>query len=392
MTVGSSSSGAAERPSVAPTGARAGRRLYLDNIKTLLIAVIIVVHAVIGYADFPGAWPYSDVQEVHLTWLTVVVVFAATSPFLILMMALLFLVAGLLTPGSLDRKGPTRFAGDRLLRLGVPYAAFLVLWPALEYALYRPLGHVTDSFWSELARGIPDVGPMWFVGLLLLFSLSYAAWAPGRPRSERPPLPLETPLLLLVAGLVALGSFLIRLALPYGSSTPLSLNEWQWPECFALFAIGLAAARQGWLQAVPARVARQARTATIAAGVVAAFFLLASLPFGVGSGDILGGWHWPALVIDCVEGLMTVFGCVWMLAVAQRRLDRPFGRGPELARSAYAAFLLQGFVLIALAVAVRPLPVMAGVKATTVAVLGVLLSFGLGHLAVRRVPILSRVL
>jgi hypothetical protein len=38
-------------------------------------------------------------------------------------MGLFFLLAGLLTPGSLDLKGSRRFAGDRLLRLGVPWAA-----------------------------------------------------------------------------------------------------------------------------------------------------------------------------------------------------------------------------------------------------------------------------
>ena len=38
-------------------------------------------------------------------------------------MGLFFLLAGLLTAGALDRKGSRRFAGDRLLRLGVPWAA-----------------------------------------------------------------------------------------------------------------------------------------------------------------------------------------------------------------------------------------------------------------------------
>jgi hypothetical protein len=35
---------------------------------------------------------------------------------------MLFLVAGLLTPTSLERKGPGPYARDRLMRLGVPFA------------------------------------------------------------------------------------------------------------------------------------------------------------------------------------------------------------------------------------------------------------------------------
>jgi hypothetical protein len=49
------------------------------------------------------------------------------------------------------------------------------------------------------------------------------------------------------------------------------------------------------------------------------------------------------------------FGSVWLLAVAQRRLNWPL-RWPGLAasRSAYGAFILQSVVLIGLAMAVRP--------------------------------------
>ena len=53
-----------------------------------------------------------------------VVVFVLVSPFAFFLMALLFLVAGLLTPGSLRRKGAGRYARDRMLRLGVPLQAW----------------------------------------------------------------------------------------------------------------------------------------------------------------------------------------------------------------------------------------------------------------------------
>jgi hypothetical protein len=62
-----------------------------------------------------------------------------------------------------------------------------------------------------------------------------------------------------------------------------------------------------------------------------------------------------------------------------------------MSRSAYAAFLLQGVVLIALMVALRPLDVPAEVKALTAAGLGVAGSFALAWLAVHHTP-LGRVL
>jgi hypothetical protein len=44
-------------------------------------------------------------------------------------MGLFFLLAGLLTPRPLARKGARRFVVDRLLRLGMPFAVWvLLLW------------------------------------------------------------------------------------------------------------------------------------------------------------------------------------------------------------------------------------------------------------------------
>ncbi|MEU4294055.1 hypothetical protein AB0E63_38040 [Kribbella sp. NPDC026596] len=88
------------------------RRPYLDNLKVVLIAAIIVIHAVLGYASIE-VWTSTEFREVTLTTATQVVLFALVSPFAFFLIALLFLVAGLLTPSSLQRKGTARFLGDR---------------------------------------------------------------------------------------------------------------------------------------------------------------------------------------------------------------------------------------------------------------------------------------
>jgi hypothetical protein len=117
------------------------RQLYLDNLRVLLIGTIIVIHGVLGYAGSDELWSYADVQEVTLSPVTEAVLFVLAAPFALFMIPVLFLVAGLLTPRSLHRKGPWHFVRDRLLRLGVPFAVFtFLLWPLLMYALYHPLG------------------------------------------------------------------------------------------------------------------------------------------------------------------------------------------------------------------------------------------------------------
>ena len=154
-----------------------------------------------------------------MTTATQVVLFALVSPFAFFLIALLFLVAGLLTPSSLQRKGTARFLGDRLLRLGVPFVVYVLLvQPTLNYALQHPLGAAPGSYWAEyLGSGRLDTGPLWFVGVLLVFSVGYAGWS----------------------------------------------NFWEWPACIAVFALGISASRQGWVATVPERLARQCRDLTL---------------------------------------------------------------------------------------------------------------------------------
>jgi hypothetical protein len=88
-----------------------------------------------------------------------------------------------------------------------------------------------------------------------------------------------------------------------------------------------------------------------------------------------------------------VFGSVWILGVAQRRLNRGFQwSSPAIRRSAYGAFVLQGLVLLGLAVVLRPLHVPAEVKALIVAAGGVAGSVALAWLLTRRVPGVARIL
>jgi peptidoglycan/LPS O-acetylase OafA/YrhL len=75
-----------------------------------------------------------------------------------------------------------------------------------------------------------------------------------------------------------------------------------------------------------------------------------------------------------------------------RRLSRPPGPiGQALARSAYGAFLLQGVVLLALMIAMRPIGVPAEVKALVVAGLGVAGSFALAWVLATR-TLLGRII
>jgi hypothetical protein len=369
---------------------RPGRVQYLDDLKTIFVAGVIAFHAVVSYATV-GSWPYQDVQESQLSApseAVVVVIFGTPAFFL---MGVFFLLSGLVGPGAVDRKGIARFVRDRLLRLGLPVVVMTVLvWPLLIAGLHRATDDPSATYVSALVQATPllDNGPLWFIEVLLIFSLAYAAWRWLRPLDGSPDGVSGRTLVRLGAGIAAM-TFAVRVAFAVDTPQIANLHLWQWPQCLGLFALGIAAARGGWLAEVPS-VMRH-RAGVVALGVLPILPILAAVAAAAGhplDGDRLGGGlRWEAALTAAVEGALVVSTAVWILGFAQRHPLRRSRLGDAAARAAYGAFLVQGPILIALALLLRPVAVPAEIKATLLATFGVVGSFASAWYVVARTPL-----
>lgn len=363
------------------------RRGYADRLKVGLIAAIIASHGLLGYSGFDDAWPYQQVRERGLAESTDIVLGTLALGGGLFAMGLFFLVAGLLSPGSLARRGGAGYVRERLVRLGVPLAAWvLVVWPLVVYVAHRAGGDA-ESPWFFDGTPFLDTGPMWFIEVLLIYSIAYAVWRTRRPAANVRT-PVDGRLLAILAVAVSVATFALRLVFPFGSFQVAHLNLWQWPQYLALFCLGVIAGERGGLDPVPARLSRGCGLAALAG-------LLAFLAVGAGAAAadldpetfLDERWHWAPLALALIEGPLAVGASVWALGFAQRRLDGPPGPlTAALARSAYAAFVLQGPVLVGLALALREVDAAAEIKALLVAGAGVSLSFACAWLLVTRTP------
>lgn len=260
----------------------------------------------------------------------------------------------------------------------------LVLWPVCFFWVDR-VGGSRAGFWQTFLEGDPflDPGPLWFVLVLLFFSIGLAFWPWPARRPSAEPAPS------LVAGWVAgvaLGTFALRMAFPIDSQQWLGRHLWQWASCLGLFCLG-ASAPGAWTTGVSPHLRRLAGWSALAGVAVVGVVVLLGGPLGYTEAQVAGGLHGAAAAMALAEGLVTVGASLWLVGFAQAH-DHPSGAlGRRAARAAYGAFALQAPVLVGLGMALRPLPAPAEVKAPLLAALAVTASFGLAHLLVTRTPV-----
>lgn len=375
--------------STTPTPGRT-RLVHVDNLKTVLVVWIIVGHALLGYSAV-GGWPYAEINEVVFDRRVDAVLTALLGPTGLFVIGVFFFVAGLLAPGSLARKGARRYTRERLLRLGAPFlVSVLLLWPLSMWLAYRAAGMSVSFWWVLVGRDPPfDSGSLWFAEVLLLISVGWAAWRSARPPAAGARTPWRGRRLGGVVVVLTVTTFLVRVWFPVRSGQPGDLHLWWWPQCVAMFGLGVVGSSLGWVQHVPDPLRRTA--SWLAGSVVAVLGLVAVVVMTSGRVPdldlFLGGLRWQALVFAVAESAVVVAGSLGLLGFAQRVLVHRGRFTATCARAAYAAFVLQGPVLLALATAARPLAVGAEVKAPLVGAAAVAVSFGVGLLLVERTPL-----
>ncbi len=296
-------------------------------------------------------------------------------------MGLLFLVAGLLTPSALDRKGAARFVRDRAVRLGIPLVIFVaVIDPLTDYVGHRGMGEATGfgqymHLW--LARDA-DAGPAWFIADLLVFSIVYALIRGVRPATRRSREPFEPRRLLAVGALIAGGSFLIRIVWPFMSDTFFGLNLWEFPQMIGMFALGVLAAEAGW-NATSLPVNRKKTVVQVAIASLVALLCFAVLGASADdAGPLLGGLHIQALPLPIIEAAWAISMSLVTLEYFRRRATVSSQTLAGASRASYDAYLLHPPLIVVLAVALRTSGFSIGTKFVLVSIVGVSLAFVIG--------------
>ncbi len=157
----------------------------IDNLRGVVVLMVIAVHAVLAYAVYAVDAPWSFDKPPY-PWRTFPVIdshrflgfdiFCAWAN--VFLMPLFFLVSGFFVWKSLERNGAARFSMRRVLRLAPPFVlGVAVIMPIAIYPAYAErTAHpqFVDYLWHLKALPFWPDGPMWFLSVLLVFDLIVA--------------------------------------------------------------------------------------------------------------------------------------------------------------------------------------------------------------------------
>ena len=337
------------------------RLYYLDNLKVCLTVLVIMHHAGQAYGD-GGGWAYtpSNPAEV-LPWIWHF--FSTNAAFF---MGLYFFISGYFVPSSFDKQGTKLFIQKKLLRLGVP----LLFMGAL----------------FGLLTGKPEIGHMWFVESLLVFSLIYALirrWVkPIDKDCDSKPTIIG---LLIVALLMGVGSYFIRQVSPQDhwiwpfGIIPLPMEPAHYLQYVMMFVLGILAYRFQWLDKM-----------SNGTGMTA---LIIGIALAVGN-YLRDGGPWNAFVwqwFGIYESLMCVFisfGLIWFFRQFISATSRFW---QWCAAQSYGAYVFHLLLMIVLQNIVDGIWMGAFGKFLFIGIVTTILAFVLTWL-VRMIPGVKRVL
>jgi fucose 4-O-acetylase-like acetyltransferase len=370
---------------------KSGRTFFIDRLRVVLTALVILHHTAITYGG-SGGWFYREVSDSGTPTSLLLTVFCAVNQSFF--MGMFFLLAGYFTPAAFGRKGTRRFLQERLVRLGIPLLVFGFLLGPLTIALADSLrGAQVGAHWfALLTKGEFVIGPLWFALALLLFACAYIVWRVVREKpapDERRALPSSFAWFIaaLAVGAAALA---LRQMVPVGENV-FGLQLGYFASYVFLFALGCMAASHRWLERIEWQQARHWLGVTLV--TIPVLFVAAALAGALEGKPVNfnGGLGLPAIIYAFWEPFVAWGIIASLLVVFRDRFNTPSPAWQSFGEQAYAAFIVHAPVLVGLSVMLAGWAAPPALKFAVVGSAAVFASFALAAM-LRKLPFAQRVI
>ena len=359
------------------------RLFYIDNLRILLIILVIMFNLALLYGSPIGNRPYHGSQPpgiiesiiestLYLSFL------AVTESFF---MGFFFMISGYFTPGSYDRKGALLFFKDRLLRLGIPLLFYIIfIHPIMGYAIVLSTKEFTGSFLDFLALYIGNYrvlgsGPLWFLEALLIFDGAYVLWrrwVKSANIDSKIPGNKAITIFALFLGVV---TFIVRIWIPsYWNFEPLNFEIRFFPQYIAMFIVGLIAYRGNWFLQRPKEKGKLWFRVSIV--LIMLFPFLLELYTVTGNPTrYYGGFYWQAFTYALWEQFIGMAIIIALLSIFREKYNTRGRLLEAMSKNAYTVYIIHAPIIVFLALSLQGITMNPLLKFALVAPLAVAVCF-----------------
>jgi len=385
----------------AQTASSKPRLFYIDNLRILLTALVIVHHLAIGYGG-PGNFVYNEAGPISTASTMVMTLLMSINQ--AFFMALFFCISSYFTPPSYDRKGAWGYLKDRLIRLGIPLLFYIfVIDPLFGYgmALKRGYSGSLREYVGLLFRNYQTlgVGPLWFVEVLLLFSVLYVLWrlvfrpnvtpARGAPEAGTSKAPGNAAIALFALA-VGLLTYVVRIWLPVGKVDFFGFQLAHFVQYISMLVVGVVAYRRDWFSGLADAQGKFWRWIIL---VFVLLFFALFITGGALEGHVqvfMGGGSWQSLAYALWEQFTCVAVVVSLLVWFRKRFNRQGAPAKTLSSASYATYIFHQPAIVGLMLLLKGLRFDMGLKWVLVSPLAVAACFGIGWV-VKQLPLARRI-
>ncbi|MHA2173638.1 MAG: acyltransferase family protein [Candidatus Hodarchaeales archaeon] len=384
------------------------RLLFLDNIKILFAILVIFNHVRVTY-EGSGWWYYIEENTLDLfSYIFFQTLASLGGLFQAALLGLFFLLAGFLTPKSYDRKGVTSFWKERLTRLGIPILLYVLLINPFIFYILAMLGiqpwstnpnlqgSLLDFYASQFQSlekslsFLTEIGPMWFLFVLLIFTLIYTLWRQmTKSDSFQQYIPKELSIpkylhLLLFALILGCIAFLVRIVSPV-DRFPLGIPLGYITQYLMMFSVGIIAVKYDWLEKM-SKDHIKVWSITMTATVILFFvYFLTFMGLDSDYTTVLGGLNPHALVFALADNILCMGMIFFLIPIFKLKFYNQGIFSKNLSASSFHMYLIHPPILVAVSLVFAPIPLFPIVKLAIVFPITVLLCFLTSHFVLRKI-------
>jgi surface polysaccharide O-acyltransferase-like enzyme len=331
------------------------RFAYLDNVRSLVIILVITIHSAVTYSG-DGGWYYIEGSPENLS-IFGRAFFGLLQSFLqAWTMGALFFISAYLATKSLAKRGSLNFIKERLFRLGLPLLLYVfVISPVIIFVIlgFYSENSFVDNYIRYLTsfRWLRATGPLWFVQILLIFCVIYTFLKKCFTSSYKLQ-DVGLKHIILTILLTTIIAFLFRLVFPVGSSF-YNLQFGYFTSYIVMFIAGIIVGENNLLEKVTDEKNIKWFKLTLIIGIPIWFFVMLMGGALEGHRYFDGGFNWVSLTFSFWESFTAIGFSIGLIALFKKKVNTDNKFACLMRDNAFGMYFFHAPILVIISLALK---------------------------------------